>query len=292
MSNFRFPSPAAWLLSLSVLGFSLNALGQDENSSSESSTATPAPPPPGAPGEKELPPPKLPKKTEYSAGDVQKECKKYEGQFVAYYDRIYKIEKCKRREIISSDDDQNPVMNGRKVITVDSQTIAKIPSGEAIGGEKPVGKINCLKYEGRYVLSRGDEVYFIDKCQRHHLPDWDTYVEHSQKRGKRGLEIFELTEAEFNAIKPGKDIVSVLDEEYKKLLDAGKDVDIIPLAEACKGMNGRFVSYYSRIYRIEGCRKQPVDAETFMQKNPGYKLTEMSSEQWVSIPTGKNYKAR
>ena len=286
----RFPlSLAVLLLSLGWTCLSGLAQGQDGEPSSSSVT----PPPAGSPaGDKEMAPPKLPKKLEFSAADIQKECKKYEGKFIGYYDRIYKVEKCKRHEIVSADDDQNPVLNGKKILTVDSLTVAKIPVGTAIGAEKPNAKVNCLKFEGRYVLSRGDEVYFIEKCKKNLLPDWDTYVEHSQKRGKRGLEIFELTEAEFRAIAPGKDIKSVLDAEYKKLLDADKDVDVIPLAEACKGMNGKFVTYYSRIYHIEACRKQPVDPELFLQRNPSYKLSEMTSEQWISIPTGKDYKLR
>ncbi len=288
----RFPlSLAALLLSLGLSFLSWQAQGQDEEPSVSTSVATP-PQAAGAPVVKDLAPPKLPKKVEFSAADIQKECKKYEGKFIGYYDRIYKIEKCKRREIVSSDDDQNPILTGKTVLNVDSPTVAKIPAGESIGNEKPSNKVNCLKFEGRYVLSRGDEVYFIEKCKKNLLPDWDTYVEHSQKRGKRGLEIFELTEAEFRGIAPGKEIKSVLDEEYKKLLDAEKDVDVIPLAEACKGMNGKFVTYYSRIYHIEACRKQPVDPELFLQRNPSYKLSEMTSEQWISIPTGKDYKIR
>ena len=67
-----------------------------------------------------------------------------------------------------------------------------------------------------------------------------------------------------------------------------KTADILPIDEACKGLNGTFVSYFSKIYKIQGCRKHEVDAEKFMLHYPTYRLKEMKSEQWVSLPTGKN----
>lgn len=246
--------------------------------------------PKAADAKQELPPPKLPKKQEFTAAEMQRECKKFEGRFIAYYDKIYKVEKCKRREVLSTDDQPNPVLNGAKIQSVEGVSVAKIPAGEPIEIDSPRSKPNCLRLEGRYILSRGDDIYFIEKCKKRFIPDWDTYAEHAQKRGKRGLEVFELGEAEFNAIKAGEPIQSVLDAEYKKLLDADKGADVIPLQEACKGLNGKFVTYYSRIYRIEGCRKRSVDPEAFMLKNSHMKLDELSSEQWISIPNGKAYK--
>lgn len=268
--------------------------GQDEGEGDSS----PASPPPASPGSadpkaaesKELPPPKLPKKQEFTAAEVQSECRKHEGKFIAYYDKIFKVEKCKRREVLSTDDQPNPVLQGAKIRAVEGISIAKIPAGEPIEIDSPSTKPNCLRLEGRYILSRGDDIYFIEKCKKRFIPDWDTYADHAQKRGKRGLEIFELAEAEFQAIKAGEPIKSVLDEEYKKLLDADKGADVIPINEACKGLNNKFVTYYSRVYRIEGCKKRPMNAEAFMMKNSHLKLTELSSEQWISLPTGKEYK--
>jgi hypothetical protein len=236
----------------------------------------------------ELPPPKLPVKRTFTPAEVQAECRKFEGRFIAYYDRVYKVERCQRREVMKESDEKSDVLAKQRIIVVEGETIAKIPEGEALGTkhEKP----SCAKIEGRYILSRGDDLYFIEKCKKRLLPDWDTYADHAQKRGKRGTEIIELSEEALAALAAGNDIKSVLDEEYKKLLDAEKNIDVLPLDEACKGLNGKFVSYYSRIYRIEACRKRPVDAEVFVAKNPRYQLQELTSEQWISIPVGKNLK--
>ncbi len=265
----------------------------------EMETSPPPPSPPssapaagteGKAADKEMAPPKLPKTQEFTSAEVQKECRKYEGKFIAYYDKIYKVEKCKRREVLSTDDQPNPVLARAKIQSVEGLTVATLPEGSPIEIERFTGKLNCLRLEGRYILSRGDDIYFIEKCKKRMIPDWDTYAEHAQKRGKRGLEVFELAEAEFHAIKAGEPIKSVLDEEYKKLLAADKEPDIIPINEACKGLNGKYVTYYSRIYRIDACKKRPVDSEAFVMKNSNLKMIELSSEQWVSLPTGKIYK--
>src|SRR6185436_6773833 len=110
------------------------------------------------------------------------------------------------------------------------------------------------------------------------------------KRKKKNQEILELPEEEFLALPVGTEFQSSLNDEYKKMLVQEKNVDILPIDEACKGLNGSYVSYYSKIYKIEGCRKREVDAERFLVRFPNYKLRERSSEQWVSIPTGKPVK--
>jgi hypothetical protein len=246
---------------------------------------------PGTPPDpSELPPPKLPKKASFSEAEIKAECRKFEGKFIAYYDRVFKVEGCKRREVISDDDEANPVLKGHRVIPVENITVAKIPEGPAIGSSPKGKKPDCSKVEGRYVISRASDVFYVEKCKKRPFPDWDTYADHSAKHPKKAQDILELPEEEFLALSLGPEFPSSLNDEYKKMLVTEKTVDVLPLDEACKGLNGAYVSYYAKIYKIEKCRKHEVDAERFVMRFPNYKLREMSSEQWVSIPTGKPLK--
>ncbi len=237
-----------------------------------------------------LAPPKLHKKRVFTDAEVKSECRKFEGQFIAYYDRIFKVENCKRREVLSDDDGQNPILRGLRIISIENITIAKIPEGPAFGSTPKGRKPDCARIEGRYVISRASDVFFVEACKKRPFPDWDTYADHSAKQQKSRKDILELPEEEFLALPLGTEFKSSLNDEYRKMLVTEKNIDVLPLDEACKGLNGSYLSYYSKIYKVDACRKQEVDAERFLTRFPNYKLREMSSEQWISIPTGKPFK--
>ena len=95
-----------------------------------------------------------------------------------------------------------------------------------------------------------------------------------------------LTAREFWAMRQGRDISSIIDKDFAKLLDGSAGVDIIPVDEACKGVDGKIVTFYSRMYKIEKCRKREIDAESFtMHRKLGdVKLIELKPEQWISMP--------
>jgi|GEM_PF-3568378 len=299
------PQQAAFFtLGITLASHTLLALPQIKVSTADLAQAAAgkvnATPPSGAPGSapaieqpldpNALPPPKVHKKQIYTDTEVKSECRKYEGQFIAYYDRIFKVEGCKRREIRSDDDEQNPILKGHRIISIENTTIAKIPEGPAIGSTPKGRKPNCASIEGRYVISRASDVFFVEACKKRPFPDWDTYADHSAKRQKKGQEILELSEEEFLALPLGTEFMSSLNDEYRKMLVTEKNIDVLPIDEACKGLNGSYLSYYSKIYKVDACRKQEVDAERFLTRFPNYKLREMSSEQWISIPTGKPHK--
>lgn len=237
----------------------------------------------------ELPAPVLPKAKQYTAGEMKKTCAKYEGKYILYYERIFKVEKCRRREYII-EEGMEPKLRGSKVVSVDSDTIAMLSPGEPLNGPQKRKPMNCNQLNGQYLLARSEEIFFVEKCKKRLFPDFDTYTDHAKKHGKRNQDVIEMDEAELSKIADGQPIVSSLDAEYKKLLDADTGIDVIPLAEACKGLNGKFVAYYSKIYRIEKCRKLPVDPQLFGQRYPRYEPTELNSDQWISIPTGADYK--
>jgi len=237
----------------------------------------------------ELPPPVMPKRKQYPATAKIKQCAKYEGKYISYYETIYKVEKCKRRELLT-DEGTEAKIKGLNIVSVDNDTIAVIPEGEPMNAPANKKALSCAQLNGQYLISRGDELYFVEKCAKRLFPDLDTYSEHAQKRGKREKDILELDEVAIARIADGPPILSSLDVEYKKLLDADTGIDVIPLKEACKGLNGKFVAYYSKIYKIENCRKEPVDPLLFGKRFPSLAPVELSSEQWISIPTGKEFK--
>lgn len=281
-------------LGLTLLGSPL-ANAQDEELPSDTSSL-PSTSAPGAAAngtqagaDGELPPPVVPKAKEYSIAEKLKQCKKYEGKYISYYEKIYRVEKCKRREFLVEEGIE-PKTKGMKILSVESETVAMIPAGEPLNAAAKKKTLTCAQLNNQYVISRGDEIYFIEKCKKRLFPDLDTYSDHSKKRHKREQDILELDEMQIAKIEDGAPITSSLDAEYKKLLDADTGIDVLPLAEACKGLNGKFVAYYSKLYRIEKCRKQPVDPEIFGRRYPKYSPQELTSEQWISIPTGQNLK--
>ena len=98
------------------------------------------------------------------------------------------------------------------------------------------------------------------------------------------------TTAVLDSLEVGEPMRSVVDDMFAKLLTGSAGVEIIPVDEACEGVNNMVVSYYSRLYRIERCRKREIISPELFMKKAGRnlaKLKEMSSEQWLSLPDGE-----
>jgi hypothetical protein len=294
LSNNAFVLALILLISVSFAA-SPKAMAQDDEVPSEPSSfpsSSPSSNPNAttrARADGELPAPVLPKPKVFSASEMKKTCAKYEGKYILYYERIFKVERCKRREYIV-EEGLEPQLRGSKVIAVDSDIVAQLGQGEPLNPPRKRKAASCSQLNGQYLLSRGEDMYFVEKCKKRHFPDFDTYSEHAKKHGKRQQDVIEMDEVELASMPEGEPIASILDDEYKKLLDAEKGIDVLDIREACKGLNGKFVAYYSKVYRIEKCRKQPVDPELFGKRYPRYEPVELSSDQWISIPTGSDYK--
>lgn len=271
-----------YLISLLIGAFSWGAMAQDKPAAATGEQTT-------AP-DKDAPPAwKPPQPKEYTAGQKKAECQKYEGRYIGFYDQVFKVEKCKRREVEGAD--QISSLNLRhNVVVVDKDTIAMLDVGSPIRPAALPRKRGCNDLEGRYIILGGGDIEYVEKCQRRPFPDVETLEAHRKKHRKGDGEIIELDEAEYHALKVGKEIPSVLDSEYEKILNGKAGVDVIPLNEACKGVEGKFVTYYSKLYRIEKCRKRELDPEDFLKKpgNAGIKFVELTSEQWLSLPDGKS----
>ena len=225
----------------------------------------------------------------FTKAERDAECRKYEGKLIGYYSQVFMVENCKRREM--DDSDQIRVSMRDKVVTVDGDTIIKIPEGKPIGENFmfPKHKRGCKELEGRFVLNGASDIYVVEKCKKMPFPDFETYMSYWEKKGMN-REVIELSEQEFSGIKTGKELASVLDPAFKQLMDNKVDPpDVVPIDEACKGIEGRVVAFYTRLYRIEKCRKRELNATRFFEKreNQQTKIIELSASQWISLPDGK-----
>lgn len=229
---------------------------------------------------------------EFTRGEIQTICKKYQGHLIAYYNDVYKVENCARRPIINNKTVYQMQREGHKVLDVSGDVIAALPEGDALDfAETKAQARGCNKLEKQYVTFSNVDVYFVENCKRRIFPDWETYIRHREKRSDKKGEILALSWIEFDQLGAGEPIPSVVDDMFKKLLTGEAGVEIIPVDEACEGVNGRVVSYYQRLYRVEGCRKREiVDPELYMKKlglGASVKITELRSEQWLSLPDGQ-----
>jgi hypothetical protein len=213
-----------------------------------------------------------------------KYCKKYNRKYIAYYSDVFQVRKCKRIPI-SSYDLARLTVKGAKVIPVKGEVVNSIP---LIGkDELAKAKIRkCSKFEGAYITLDNDTIFIVEKCKKRKFPDWASFNSHRYKKGIRSIKLHKVSWEELQSIKDGSEIASVLDsrDEFK----IGEEVDTIPLKEACKGLEGKYVSYYSRVYKIYKCHKRPVDPVKYTRK-VRKKPKELSSEQWLSLPVGAPY---
>lgn len=234
------------------------------------------------------------KPQEFSKAEVRKVCAKYDGKFISYYAQVYKVIKCERREVVGSDNIMAlSARRGVKIQPVPAGVIAKIPLGKAFVAIKGAGKErSCSVLEGNYTLDKANNIYVIKGCKLRMFPDYETFEEHRQVNRSYGKPLLELSDAEWRRIKLGPTLKSILPKTYRDLLKIGGAMEVLPLAEACADLNGKFVSYYSLLYKIESCRKRQVkDLSGFLAKasRNQIKVHEISSQQWISLPNGKEF---
>lgn len=227
----------------------------------------------------------------YSPSEKKAACRKYEGKYISYYENVYRIEKCLVREIQASDLILKINKQGVTITPVDGDVLAKLEKGSPIleGSQKKIPARSCKQLERKYITFAYTDVYYVDHCKKRVFPEWTAFVEHRKRAKRQKDEVIALTYPEFIALAVGEVMPSMIDEEYKKQRIMSKSVDIIAIDVACKGLNGKDVSYVDRIYKIENCRKRAYDPELFLRKRQASaaRLVEISSEQWISIPEGK-----
>lgn len=226
----------------------------------------------------------------FSKSETQKTCAKYQGKLLSVYGEIYKIQNCVRHLVQEQENIFKFNRQGTPIVEVNATDVAAIPVGDhwenVSNKDRP-----CSAFNGKYITFSYTDIYYVENCVRKLVPDYETLLSHKKSTGKNSQEVLALTAREFYSVKQGRDISSVIDKEFSKQLEIAKNVDIIPIDEACKGVEGKFVTFYSRMYKIEKCKKREIDAETYTMKTRtgDLKLTELRPEQWVSMPDGQPF---
>jgi len=227
----------------------------------------------------------------FTVTERRKICDRFNGRFIGFAGDVFLVEDCKRRPIISSDYVFEIVRRGNRIVEVDAKPIAAIPEGQPLdpGAEGGIAR-SCSEFNNRYVTYSSGDLFFVERCVKRLVPDWESYIAHRRARGlsKASDEVLAVSWVEFSALKSGDPIASIVDDEFRKMAAEWAPIDIIPIDEACAGLEGRVVSFYSRLYRVEKCRKREIDAEHFLWKQRSeLRFTELRAEQWVSLPDGK-----
>ncbi len=225
---------------------------------------------------------------------TKKFCKKYRGKYVGHYSEIYLVKNCERRLLEGPDSHFKLTQRGTKIHTVDPKVMAAIPLGKAMESIQNRNFKGCKHYERKYVTYRDVDVYYVKKCRKLLLPTWESYLIHRTKYGK-GVKtlIHNLSWEEFIGLEEG----DIIDSKITAKIEARKlesvvepFVDVVPISKACRGLSGKFVSYYSRVYKISNCKKREIDSALFSQKFKKVVPKELTSDQWISLPNGKDLK--
>jgi hypothetical protein len=232
---------------------------------------------------------KIVKRRKFSKKEINRYCRKYEGQLISYYDTVFKVENCKRREITQYKTVQKYQKQQVKINRVQGDVIAALAIGEpmdlAMSAKTARG---CDVLEGRYVSYSNVDIYYVEKCTRRLFPDFATYEKH---RGAKSMgEIVDLSWMEFSKLKQGEPIPTIMNDIFAELLSGDAGVDILPVDEACEGLEGKIASYYSKLYKIEKCRKREIlSPGTYFKGHQEMRFVEMNAPQWLSLPDGEPF---
>ncbi|MEZ4741357.1 MAG: hypothetical protein R3B45_02745 [Bdellovibrionota bacterium] len=233
--------------------------------------------------------PPLPKKKVFSSQKKKEICRKYEGNYISYYGTIYFVKNCKR-SILSSREVYYLTRKKGHIIEVDQDALIGMVEGKPFYAlSKPIPPRGCKELDRKYVTYKFGDLYYVEGCKKHMFLDWGSFETHRVSISAKNANVLSLTWAEFSSLPVGKPMPSIILKEYVDLNAKARDVDIIPIDEACSGLNGHFVSYYSKIYKIERCHKRLADASLLSKhalSRSKTKLKELTSEQWISLPDG------
>lgn len=209
-------------------------------------------------------------------------CRKYDGAYISYYEHVFLVKGCQRHTISSQEEIYTLTRRGVVFKTVEAEVIRGIPLADQSQQQQP--KISpqklCRALQGRYITHSFVDIYYVDSCQKRLFPNWEAYQQHVRTRGKQRASITSVNWQEFKAIKTGKAMPFVQTETVPIL----PDVDVIPIDEACQGVEGKYVSYYAKVYHIKDCHRQPVP-ENIVRSGRLNISRELTSEQWLSLPT-------
>lgn len=227
-------------------------------------------------------------------------CKKYRNSYVSYYGKVYHINDCILFEI-NEDKINSLISKGAKIIAVDSKVIGSLKKAYE---QKPKPLLSpqllCNKYNNQYITYSHSDIYWVENCKKRKFPDYASFEHHRGKLKKNGKQVMSLELEMFDSIATGAEMASIINNEFKDILLNNTQLpDMIPNDEACQGLINRYVSYLGDIYQIEKlpgteksmmlCQKKKINGPEFTKskKYRNYRLFELSSTQFISIPEAK-----
>lgn len=213
----------------------------------------------------------------------KKVCRKYAGKLIGYYGKVYRVKNCQRVPV-EKDTISGSIRRFGAVKSVEGDIIKLIP----LAKQRVKKRLTCREAEGRVFLTLSGQIFQVAGCRRYTFPDWETFLEYRRKGRVVKRSFVEVEDRLARTLPEARVYPSVLDADSAAFLRDNENYDIIPAKRACKGLEGRFVTYYSQIYKIERCKRRPVSISSV--KLARLKLKELSSSEWLSIPEGKPLK--
>lgn len=213
----------------------------------------------------------------------KKACRSYNNKLVGYYGNVYHIKNCKRTPVAKGDVTAKIRRYG-SVRTIEADVVKLIPLAKV----KVKTRLSCKEAEGRVFLTLSGKVFQVAGCRRYTFPDWETFLEYRRKGRVSNRAFVEVEDHLAQTLPEARVYSSVLDTDSNSFLRDNEEYDIIPAKRACKGLEGRYVTYYSQIYKIERCKRRPVLIAS--DRIAKLDVKELSSSQWLSIPEGKPLK--
>ncbi len=208
-------------------------------------------------------------------------CRKYEGAYISYYQHVFLVKECQRHAVSSQEKINALTSSGTNLQAVGAEVIRSIPLADAREQKKQKTTSPqklCRSLQGHYITHSFVDIYYVDNCQKHLFPNWEAYQQHLRSGSKpAGASLTSVSWQEFKAIKTGKDM------PFRQREAAPPAVDVIPIDEACRELEGKYASYYSKVYHIKNCHRHLVP-ESAVRSGKLDISRELTSEQWLSLP--------
>lgn len=215
-------------------------------------------------------------------------CKQYEGKLIAYYADVYAVRACKRHLIEDPDELKKLQQSGKVIVEVEADVIKSLPLFVQKDQPRISKRRSCTEFNNKYVTHTLNEVYFVQNCTKRLFVDWESYLAHRKTRGINDFQIQELSFTEFSMLKTGDPMPSETDKYFAEQFEHSDEIEVLSVRDACKGLNGKLVSFYSDVYLIEKCKKRmitdPAKLKTMVAANA---VIEIDSSRFVSLPQGK-----
>lgn len=230
--------------------------------------------------------PKKPSKKKPGVKEIasrKKACRTYANKLIGYYGKVYRVAGCKRY-LVDHSEIAGQIRRYGAVRGVDSDIVKLIPPAKM----QQQQRLSCKEAEGRVFLTLSGQIFQVAGCRRYTFPDWETFLEYRKKGRVKKRSFVEVEDHLAQTLPEARVYPSVLDSDSAAFLRDNETYDIIPAKRACRGLEGRYVTYYSQVYKIEKCKRRPLVIEP--TKLGRFNLKELTSSQWLSIPEGKPLK--